>query len=164
MVEYYNLNEFIELYNLRMILNNDLIRNHDIHFELYNYNELKSNEEINLLDELEDEFNNYMLNNKDYNYYLLNRIGFNNDVYDYINEFDELIDEFNDRIEDIIDDRLYEIEVYQYFIVPYNDIFLWMEYTDYPIYEDEEDDLYLIGITHYGMSWDYFGTRCVKNK
>ena len=23
---------------------------------------------------------------------------------------------------------------------------------------NEEMDLYLIGITHYGMSWDYFGT------
>ena len=30
-----------------------------------------------------------------------------------------------------------------------------MEHTDEPVFHDEELDLYVWGITHFGTSWDY---------
>ena len=51
-------------------------------------------------------------------------------------------------------------EVYQYFIVPEYDVErYWSEYTSYPIFYNDVLDVYLIGITHYGMAWKYFNTN-----
>lgn len=46
-------------------------------------------------------------------------------------------------------------EVYQYYIIaPYGARFL-SEFTDEIVYYNEQLDMYLWGITHFGTSWDY---------
>ena len=97
------------------------------------------------------------------------------DVETWINEYypELLIDEFevesfndltDDDIEDIINDYGYDImndlgiytDVYQYFIINECDV----EYleNDYPIFYCDELDLYIVGITHFGMSWSMIYT------
>ena len=46
-------------------------------------------------------------------------------------------------------------EVYQYYVItPFGQQFL-EDYTDELVYYNEELDMYLWGITHFGTSWDY---------
>lgn len=49
-------------------------------------------------------------------------------------------------------------EIYQYFIIPESEVYYWEKYTSYPILYDDSTDIYLLGITHYGMSWSFFFT------
>lgn len=49
----------------------------------------------------------------------------------------------------------YFYEVYQYYIITYNGARLLVEFTDELVFYNEELDMYLWGITHYGTSWDY---------
>lgn len=46
-------------------------------------------------------------------------------------------------------------EVYQYYIVTAYGARFLTEYTDEIVYYNEQLDMYLWGITHYGTSWDY---------
>lgn len=62
---------------------------------------------------------------------------------------DELEELFTENIED----------VYQYYIVPEWEVDYWVEYTDYPVYYSEDLDMSLVGITHFGMGWEYFDTK-----
>lgn len=131
-----NLNEFIRFNHLSMILNNDLIKYsfNGCFFELYNYEEMLELEEELIEEDLENYFT--------------------------IEEIQEAQE--NGELEDLIWDKasetIHDGEVYQYFIIPDGQVDLWGDYTNYPIYYSEEADLYLLGITHYGMSWDYFET------
>lgn len=53
----------------------------------------------------------------------------------------------------------YEDEVYQFYIITeYGATFL-TEYTDEIVYYNDELDMYLWGITHFGTSWDYVLTN-----
>jgi len=130
-----NLLEFIDFYKLDMILNNDLIFYDNLYFELYNYSEMLEVEEEEI----------------------------KNDLYNYfdVEEIEELNpEEVDELITDKATENIYYNDVYQYFIIPYNDVYLWKEYTNYPIFYSDELDIYLLGITHWGMSWDYFKTHC----
>lgn len=49
----------------------------------------------------------------------------------------------------------YFYDVYQYYIITYNGARLLGEFTDELVFYNEELDMYLWGITHYGTSWDY---------
>ena len=148
--EVLNLNEFIKHYNLDMILNNEIIKK--LYFELYNYEEiLKSDIEIITADAKEELKNpeakyNYLLEElKDYGY----------EPEDYST--------LSDAINEYCQDHIYEHnEVYQYFIISEYDLNYWSKYTDYPIFYDEETDVYLLGITHYGMSWSFFFTTAER--
>lgn len=44
-------------------------------------------------------------------------------------------------------------EIFQWYII--QDPSFIMEHTDEPVFHDEELDLYVWGITHFGTSWDY---------
>lgn len=46
-------------------------------------------------------------------------------------------------------------EVYQYYIVSYSGAMMLKRLTDEIVYYNEELDMYLWGITHFGTSWDY---------
>ena len=46
-------------------------------------------------------------------------------------------------------------EVYQYYIIGYYGYRFLEEHTDEIVYYNEELDMYLWGITHFGTSWDY---------
>lgn len=47
------------------------------------------------------------------------------------------------------------LEVYQYYIIPYQGAQFLIDHTDELVYYNESLDMYLWGITHYGTSWDY---------
>ena len=49
----------------------------------------------------------------------------------------------------------YFYDVYQYYIITYNGARLLGEFTDELVFYNEELDMYLWGITHFGTSWDY---------
>lgn len=42
--------------------------------------------------------------------------------------------------------------MFQWYIISYPDFL--MEHTDEPVFHDEELDLYVWGITHFGTGWD----------
>lgn len=46
-------------------------------------------------------------------------------------------------------------EVYQYYIISDSGAQFLEEYTDEIVYYNEQLDMYLWGITHFGTSWDY---------
>lgn len=52
------------------------------------------------------------------------------------------------------EDGNYE-EVYQYYIISDSGASFLQEYTDEIVYYNEQLDMYLWGITHFGTSWDY---------
>jgi len=54
------------------------------------------------------------------------------------------------------------IEVYQYYIISGYGAEILQDYTDEIVWYNEELDLYVWGVTHWGTSWDYVLTdiRC----
>ena len=46
-------------------------------------------------------------------------------------------------------------EIYQYYIITAGGARFLEEYTDEIVYYNEDLDMYLWGITHFGTSWDY---------
>lgn len=64
-----------------------------------------------------------------------------------------------DEIEETAQYYIDTLDVYQYFIIPeYDALNYWVKYTNYPIYYNESVNMWLVGITHFGMSWDFFNT------
>lgn len=47
------------------------------------------------------------------------------------------------------------LEVYQYYVIPGYGYSFLRDYTDELVYYNEELDMYLWGVTHFGTSWDY---------
>lgn len=47
------------------------------------------------------------------------------------------------------------LEVYQYYIVSDSGARFLEEYTDELVYYNQQLDMYIWGITHFGTSWDY---------
>lgn len=46
-------------------------------------------------------------------------------------------------------------DVYQYFIISDNGAQILKDYTDELLWYNDELDIYVWGVTHYGTSWDY---------
>ena len=95
----------------------------------------------------------------------------NDDIQTWINEYNNelLIDDYDvETFDDLTDDDIEEIinnygddimddlglypDVFQWYIIRESDVY-WLE-NDYPIYYCDELDLYIVGITHLGISWD----------
>lgn len=130
--EYLNLVEFIKLYDLDMIINNELIKTGT--FELENHDKL-----------FNDLYDDVTATPEDYI-----------DLSDI-----ETPEELEDVIYDYCSENL-ETDIYQYYIINPADVTYFNKYTDYPIYYSEEYDLYLVGITHYGMGWSFFFTTATR--
>lgn len=128
-----NLNEFIEFYDLNMILNNNLVRQDNFYFELENH------------DELLNAFIEEVTANPE----------------DWIDLEGVEPEDINDEIYNYCIENL-EDEVYQWFIIPEKDIYYWEKYTNYRIYYSDELDLYLLAIDHWGMSWSFFFTTAER--
>lgn len=81
-------------------------------------------------------------------------------------DFTELSDEINEKnsqIEELQNQQDYPPEVFQWFIVSENGADIIKEYTDDPLYYNEELDMWLWGVTHYGTSWSYVLTDVKLN-
>lgn len=87
---------------------------------------------------------------------------YNGDEYSY-NELDNLRDEYDDESEEYeaISEALnnpYYHDIFQYYIVSDNGAEILAEAGEIVFY-NEELDMYVWGVTHYGTSWDYVLTN-----
>lgn len=55
------------------------------------------------------------------------------------------------------------VEIYQYFIISSAGAEILQDYTNEIVYYNEELDMYVWGVTHYGTSWDYVLTEIKCN-
>lgn len=76
----------------------------------------------------------------------------NNDI---VKHFELEFLNYND-FEDI---EPYELDIFQYYIINEIDKKLFEKYTQYPIFYCKELDLYLVGITHYNISFNMVLTQ-----
>lgn len=77
----------------------------------------------------------------------------------FYNPYNPEIFNGSDYIEE--DGEEYEIEVFQYYIIPYSMAQWLKKHTDQLIYCIDELDMYILGVTHYGTNWDYVTTTFI---
>lgn len=82
---------------------------------------------------------------------------------DEYRELEKEIADANERIDELQNQQDYPPEVFQWFIVSDCGAEIIKNYTDDPLYYNEELDMYLWGVTHYGTSWDYVLTDIKLN-
>lgn len=105
-----------------------------------------------------EKVSDYGLENGYLDYHTLSKIVggsvLNNNIYEYVGyenwELDSGLEEDEDG---------YYQEVYQYYIVSDYGARILSDYTDELLFYNEELDLYLWGVTHFGTSWDYVLTN-----
>lgn len=56
-----------------------------------------------------------------------------------------------------------QLEIFQYFIVSNNGAEIIKQYTNDPLFYNEELDMYVWGVTHCGTSWNYVLTDIMLN-
>lgn len=81
------------------------------------------------------------------------------EIREQIEELDEeenakQIQELESKIEELEGEQEYQPEIYQYYIVSDNGARILEEFNEIVFY-NEELDMYLWGVTHYGTSWSY---------
>lgn len=74
----------------------------------------------------------------------------NNNIFEYVGYGNWTLESGEEEDEDG-----YFQEVYQYYIISGSGASFLDEYTDELVFYNEELDMYLWGITHFGTSWDY---------
>jgi len=83
-------------------------------------------------------------------------------LYDYaedqIDKLQNEIDKLEEQIDDLQHEMDYSPEVFQWYIVSDPGARLLKECNEI-VYYNEEIDMYLWGVTHYGTSWDYVLTN-----
>lgn len=113
------------------------------------------------------EVSEYGLQNGYLDYYTLSKIVggcvLNNNIYQHAGYENWELD--NGLEENEYGDYL---DIYQYYIIDYSGARFLQEFTDEIVYYNEELDMYLWGITHFGTSWDYVLTDiklriCLEN-
>ena len=151
-------------YGIDFILNNDI----KDHFELdfINYNDFVIDKdylekELSIEDILIFIQNN---NSIDFENYLNYSFDFDLITYDLlkdmVNNYDFDLDYFLEDLELELKDYFdlnfdpYNLDIFQYYIIKENDKEFFEKYTNYPIFYCNELDLYLIGITHYNISFE----------
>ena len=80
-----------------------------------------------------------------------------------LQEDSEEFTEIQERIEELEYQQEEYPDIYQYFIVSNYGAELIKKYTNDPLYYNEELDIYVWGVTHYGTSWDYVLTDVELN-
>lgn len=135
----FNLSNLIQYYNINMILCNNITS-----MDIYCMSYPKNIDD----DDIETWINEYnselLIDNYDVETF--------DDLTD--DDIEEIIDNYGD---DIISDLDLYPDIYQWYIIRESDVHL-LE-NDYPIYYCDELDLYILGITHCGMSWDMVYTN-----
>lgn len=64
------------------------------------------------------------------------------------------IEELENRIDELRNEEDYQHEIFQYYIVDDNGARILKEFNEIVFY-NEELDMYVWGVTHYGTSWSY---------
>lgn len=77
----------------------------------------------------------------------------------------EKIDSIQEQIEELEEEqeRSYNQDIFQYFIVSDSGAEMIEQYTDDPLFYNEKLDMYVWGITHFGTSWKYVLTDIKLN-
>lgn len=74
----------------------------------------------------------------------------NNNIFEYAGYGNWMLESGEEENEDG-----YLYDIYQYYIITAAGARFLEEYTDEIVYYNEDLDMYLWGITHFGTSWDY---------
>ena len=123
------------------VLNNDIIQKT---WDVVGYWEQESGfvDHTEEIEELQEQIEELMLDNEN-------------------DEHTEEIEELQDRINELEEEQDYADEIYQYYIVSDNGARILEEINEIVFY-NEELDMYVWGVTHYGTSWSYVLTdiRC----
>lgn len=115
------------------VLNNDIIqKTYDIGYWEQESGTIDNTEEI---EELNEQISELMLDNEN-------------------DEHTEEIEELQAKIEELEEEQDYTDEIYQYYIVSDNGAEILKEINEIVFY-NEELDMYVWGVTHYGTSWSY---------
>lgn len=81
-------------------------------------------------------------------------------------EYQKIEEEYNnvvEKIEELQEEEENQQEIFQYFIVSDNGAEIIKRYTNDPLFYNEELDMYVWGITHYGTAWAYVLTDIKLN-
>lgn len=117
------------------VLNNEIIqKTYDVGYWEQESGFIDNTEEI---EELNEQISELMLDNE-------------ND--EHTEEIDELQDKINDLEEE--QENSYNADIYQYYIVSDNGAEILKEINEIVFY-NEELDMYVWGVTHYGTAWSY---------
>lgn len=123
------------------VLNNDIIqKTYDIGYWEQESGFVNNTEEIN---ELQEQIEELMLDNEN-------------------DEHTEEIEELQDKINELEEEQDYTDEIYQYYIVSDNGARILEEINEIVFY-NEELDMYVWGVTHYGTAWSYVLTNIKCN-
>lgn len=77
---------------------------------------------------------------------------------DYDKEIMERVRELENRIEELEEEQERQPEIFQYYIVSDNALTI-LEEADEIVFYNEELDMYVWGVTHYGTAWNYVLTN-----
>ena len=78
---------------------------------------------------------------------------------DKIDELQNKIDELQNKIDELQEEQEEEPEIFQYYIISEEGADILKRETNEIIYYNEELDMYVWGVTHWGTSWDYVLTN-----
>lgn len=81
-------------------------------------------------------------------------------------EYQKIEEEYNnvvEKIEELQEEEENQQEIFQCFIVSDNGAEIIKQYTNDPLFYNEELDMYVWGITHYGTAWAYVLTDIKLN-
>lgn len=116
------------------VLNNDIIQKT---WDIVGYWEQESGfvDHTEEIEELQEQIDELMLDNEN-------------------DEHTEEIDELQDKINELEEEQDYMDDIFQYYIVDDNGARILKEINEIVFY-NEELDMYVWGVTHYGTSWSY---------
>lgn len=116
------------------VLNNDIIKRT---WDVVGYWEQESGfvDNTEEIEELQEKIEELMLDNEN-------------------DEYTEEIDELQERIDELEEEQDYTDEIYQYYIVSDNGAEILKNINEIVFY-NEELDMYVWGVTHWGTAWSY---------
>ena len=128
------------------VLNNDIIqKTYDIGYWEQESGFVDNSEEMEELqekiEEIEEEIEDLMLEDADENRERIETLGSKKE-------------ELTEKIEELEEEQDYQKEIFQYYIVSDNGAEILKEINEIVFY-NEELDMYVWGVTHYGTAWDY---------
>lgn len=127
------------------VLNNDIIqKTYDIGYWEQESGTIDHTEEI---EELQDDINSL-------EYEIADLEENEEDNEEKIEELKNKIAELEEKIEELEEEQDYTDEIYQYYIVSDNGARILEEINEIVFYNDELD-MYVWGVTHYGTAWSY---------